>query len=161
MTLTAPYGHDGAYPTLEGVLRHHLDPVASLHAYLRGQAVLPALEVGKPDTAVLDDPDEVARIAAANVLPPQTLTDAEIGDLLAFLGALTDQRRGRRAAGGTRDGAERSRRAALGFDPIFRYPIGFSLLPQARGCLPLALPEDISRQKKISRSRPTAPPRRG
>ncbi|MEL6206267.1 MAG: cytochrome c peroxidase, partial [Pseudomonadota bacterium] len=26
VALTAPYGHNGAYPTLEGMIRHHLDP---------------------------------------------------------------------------------------------------------------------------------------
>ena len=28
VALTAPYGHNGAYPTLEGIVRHHLDPEA-------------------------------------------------------------------------------------------------------------------------------------
>ncbi len=90
VTRTAPYGHDGAYATLDGVIRHHLDPVASLRAYDRTQAILPDLDVPAPDFAILDSPAEVDAIAAANTLPPQTLSDGEITEIIAFLGALTD-----------------------------------------------------------------------
>ncbi|MBO6676717.1 MAG: methylamine utilization protein MauG [Rhizobiales bacterium] len=86
---TAPYGHAGAYRTLEAVVRHHLDPVASLYAYDRSQAVLPALD-GADDWRVMDDPDELAAIAEANQLEPTALTDDEVADILAFLDALTD-----------------------------------------------------------------------
>ncbi len=40
---TAPYGHAGAFASLESVVRHHLDPVASLKDYDPSQAVLPGL----------------------------------------------------------------------------------------------------------------------
>lgn len=86
---TAPYGHAGAYDTLEAVVRHHLDPVASLHAYDRRQAILPALE-GAEDWRVMDDPRELAAIAEANDLEPVSLSDDQIADILAFLDALTD-----------------------------------------------------------------------
>lgn len=89
VTLTAPYGHDGAYAGLEAVIRHHLDPVTSLYAYDISQAVLPPL-AGSPDTWVLDHPAEMQAIAAANELPPNALTDGEIADILAFLHALED-----------------------------------------------------------------------
>jgi cytochrome c peroxidase len=74
---------------LEAVVRHHLDPVASLYAYDRSQAILPTLE-GADDWRVMDDPDELAAIAEANQLEPTALTDAEVSDILAFLDALTD-----------------------------------------------------------------------
>ena len=35
VALTAPYGHTGAFDTLEAVVRHHLDPVSSLYKYGR------------------------------------------------------------------------------------------------------------------------------
>ena len=89
VTSTAPYGHSGAYATLEGVVRHHLDPVASLLAYDRTQVILPDL-ANDTDFRVLDDPDELAAIAAANTLAPIDLTDEEVAALLAFLEALTD-----------------------------------------------------------------------
>ncbi len=87
---TAPYGHDGAYATLDAVIRHHLDPVAGLISYDRKQAILPDLP-GSPDWAVLDDAAEMQAIAAANELAPLALSDAEIAALTAFLGALSDR----------------------------------------------------------------------
>lgn len=87
---TAPYGHSGAYATLDGVIRHHLDPVASLNSYDRTQAILPDLP-NVTDWRSLDDPDALAAIAAANVLAPQSLSDADVADLIAFLEALTDE----------------------------------------------------------------------
>lgn len=86
---TAPYGHAGAYSTLEAVVRHHLDPVESLYAYDRRQAILPALE-GASDWRVMDDPRELAAVAEANDLEPVNLGDDQIADILAFLDALTD-----------------------------------------------------------------------
>lgn len=90
VALTAPYGHAGAYATLEAVVRHHLDPVASLTAYDRSQAILADLP-GAQDWRILDDPAEMAAIAAANELTPVALSDAQVADLLAFLHALTDE----------------------------------------------------------------------
>lgn len=90
ITETGPYGHTGAFATLEAVVRHHLDPVASLYNYDRSQAILPKLE-GVQDWAILDNPAEMAAIAAANVLKPVSLTDTEVEALLAFLAALNDK----------------------------------------------------------------------
>lgn len=86
---TAPYGHAGAYRSLEAAVRHHLDPVASLYAYDRSEAILPVLD-GANDWRVMDDRDEVAAIAEANDLEPTALTDTDVADILAFLEALTD-----------------------------------------------------------------------
>ena len=94
---TAPYGHAGAYATLEGVVRHHLDPVASLYAYDISQAVMPGFQAD--DARVLNDPEEMKAIAAANVLTPQTLSDGEVADIIAFLNALTDPQSLRGALG--------------------------------------------------------------
>jgi cytochrome c peroxidase len=86
---TAPYGHAGAYRSLEAVVRHHLDPVASLYAYDRSEAILPVLD-GANDWRVMDNRDELAAIAEANDLEPTALTDTDVADILAFLEALTD-----------------------------------------------------------------------
>ena len=90
---TAPYGHSGAYATLEGVVRHHLDPAGSVRVYDRAQAVLPDLP-GAEDWRALDDPAEVEAIAAANELAPSSLTDGEVAAILAFLHALTEETTG-------------------------------------------------------------------
>lgn len=87
---TAPYGHAGAYAQLEDAIRHHLNPVKHLTEYDPAQALLPDL-AGVVDTTVMDDPAEVARIAAANELPPSALSNGQVQAIIAFLGALTDQ----------------------------------------------------------------------
>ena len=90
--LTAPYGHSGAYATLEAVVRHHLDPVGSLRAYDPDQAVLPDLPVD--DLRAMRDPAEVEAIAAANELDPMALSDPQVAAILAFLDTLTDETTG-------------------------------------------------------------------
>ncbi|WP_299283902.1 cytochrome c peroxidase [uncultured Tateyamaria sp.] len=94
---TAPYGHSGAYATLEGVIRHHLDPVASLRSYDPSQAVMPGFDAD--DLRVMSDPAEIDAIAAANGLSPQALSDEEVAELIAFMGALTDPQSVRGALG--------------------------------------------------------------
>ncbi|MEC7905810.1 MAG: hypothetical protein VYC82_01150 [Verrucomicrobiota bacterium] len=41
VALTAPYGRSGAHDTLEGAVRHHIDPVRSLKNYDRAKFVAP------------------------------------------------------------------------------------------------------------------------
>jgi cytochrome c peroxidase len=89
--LTGPWGHAGSYNSLESVVRHHLDPVASLNNYDQNHAVLPS----RPDLDLIDfvvQDDDVLRgkIAAANELSPRKLKDSKVDDLMAFLQALTD-----------------------------------------------------------------------
>jgi len=91
VALTGPWGHDGAYDTLEGVVRHHLDPVWSLLHYDPDECVLPSDPTLDPlDFLPMRDPSVVAAIARANELPPSHLTDEEVGLLIDFLQALTD-----------------------------------------------------------------------
>ena len=89
VTLTAPYGHSGAFAALEDVIRHHLDPDASLRAYRLDQAMLPVFP-GADDARVLSDPNAVAAIAQANELSGPVLSDADIAALIAFLHSLED-----------------------------------------------------------------------
>ena len=94
---TAPYGHAGAYATLEGVVRHHLDPVASLRRYDLSMAGLP--DTGGDDLQIAINVDDIENIAAANVLAPQSLSDGDVTDIIAFLNALTDPQSIRGALG--------------------------------------------------------------
>ena len=89
VTATAPYGHSGAYATLDAVIRHHLDPVVALRSYDPDQAILPKIDAPS-DFLVMSDPDQVNTIAVANVLAPVALSEGEINDLAAFLEALSD-----------------------------------------------------------------------
>ena len=112
--ITGPWGHAGAYATLEGVIRHHLDPISGLESYSIGQAVLPSVDLVIEETgegaSLHYDPVNPARladyrkrdgwvqtspplrraIADANELAPRNLTDTEVTDLIEFLKALTD-----------------------------------------------------------------------
>jgi cytochrome c peroxidase len=93
VTLTAPYGHAGAYDTLEAVVKHHLDPVNSLHAYDQQQAVLPSrADLDALDFEVMNDAMRRGAIADANELAPVALSDRQFSDLIEFLHALTDSR---------------------------------------------------------------------
>jgi cytochrome c peroxidase len=114
VALTGPWGHDGAYATLEDVVRHHLDPVRALDAYVVDDDALPPIDrlvetVASGSTlaqsplspsrrtgfmerdAWVQSHDELrGLIARANELEPVALTDDEVADLLAFLECLTD-----------------------------------------------------------------------
>ncbi|WP_223422218.1 cytochrome-c peroxidase [Tateyamaria pelophila] len=88
--LTTPYGHNGAYPTLEGIVRHHLDPVAGLESWTPDTAALPDVPwLEHIDFMVWQDPRELARQRAAVTLAPTALSDEDVSALVAFLGALT------------------------------------------------------------------------
>ena len=91
VALTFPYGHAGAYSTLEAVVRHHLDPVESLENFDQDQVVLPSRpDLDAQDFVVMNESARVAAIAAANELAPVRLKETQIADLIEFLHALTD-----------------------------------------------------------------------
>lgn len=93
VALTGPWGHSGAYDSLEAVVRHMLDPVAGLNSYDRTQAVLPSRpDLEGDDFIVMDDPELVNSIAGASEPLPVVLGDDELESLIAFLHALTDPR---------------------------------------------------------------------
>ena len=90
VALTAPYGHNGAYPTLRAMIRHMADPVATRAAWTPDQAALiPAPWLAKGDFVIRDDRLEMARQARAVELTAVNLNDAEVAELEAFLHALT------------------------------------------------------------------------
>ncbi|MEM6371318.1 MAG: cytochrome c peroxidase [Pseudomonadota bacterium] len=92
VALTAPYGHNGAYPTLEGIVRHHLDPETAFDAWRPEMAALPDVPwLASIDFAVWQDSREMARQRAAVQPRPIGLNDAEVNDIVAFLNALTGE----------------------------------------------------------------------
>ncbi|MEM8823973.1 MAG: cytochrome c peroxidase, partial [Pseudomonadota bacterium] len=89
VTLTAPYGHNGAYPTLAGIIRHHADPLGALAAWTEDLARLPEAPWLAPiDFVIRSDQREMERVASRVDIAPVALSDEDIGDLIAFLGAL-------------------------------------------------------------------------
>jgi len=92
VALTGPWGHNGAYPTLEGIVRHHLDPEAARKAWRPENAKLPEIPwLAAGDFAIAEDRLESVRHAAALDIEPISLGDAEIADIVAFLHALTGE----------------------------------------------------------------------
>jgi cytochrome c peroxidase len=93
VVMTAPYGHDGAYATLEAIIRHHLDPASALERYDPSQARLPSrADLDAVDRIAHADAARRAALAAHNELEPRFLTKGEIAHLVDFLDALSDRR---------------------------------------------------------------------
>ena len=90
VALTAPYGHNGAYPTLEGIIRHHLDPLAALDRWHPDMANLPAAPwLEAIDFVVWDDRLEMERFRRRVDITPRKLTDDEVAALVDFMDALS------------------------------------------------------------------------
>ena len=91
MALTAPYGHAGAYDTLEAVVRHHLAPVKSLYNYDPEQLSMPSrIDLDELDLVVMNDEWRVSQIAERNELDHVSLNNNQFAALMSFLRALTD-----------------------------------------------------------------------
>ena len=91
VTLTGPYGHNGAYAELEDMIRHHHDPLTMLAEYTPAKARLHEVDLEVSDTESLRDFDEMLRIATSVTITPPELEDREIAAIIAFLEALEDK----------------------------------------------------------------------
>jgi cytochrome c peroxidase len=95
VTETGPWGHAGAYTTLEAVIRHHLDPQAALDSYDFNQLEASIISSGQTDDMPVNTQNALDKLAANRLagigsIQIISLTDAEISDLVAFLQTLTD-----------------------------------------------------------------------
>lgn len=92
VALTAPYGHNGAYPTLELMIRHHANPAQARSDWIPEYANLPDVPwLNAVDFLIQEDQREMARQAAAIEMRSIDLSDEDIADLVAFLNALTGE----------------------------------------------------------------------
>ncbi len=88
--LTGPYGHNGAFASLEGIIRHHLNPVASFDHWQPVQAgLVPAPWLAAIDFVIRSDSREMQRVRNKIDIEPVALSDKEIDDLVNFMSALT------------------------------------------------------------------------
>jgi len=83
---TGPWGHAGAYTSLEAVVRHHLNPQLALNQYDWNQLNQPGIQnLGKMKSNTQD---------ALNhwnfALTPQTFSNQQVNQIVAFLKTLTD-----------------------------------------------------------------------
>lgn len=90
VALTAPYGHNGAFPDLEGIIRHHLNPSISLKNWQRDKANLPNVPwLESIDFLVWDDRIEMKRYKQKIDINPIPLSEKEIRNLVSFMHALS------------------------------------------------------------------------
>ncbi|MEM9107811.1 MAG: cytochrome c peroxidase [Pseudomonadota bacterium] len=90
---TGPYGHNGAYADLEGIIRHHLDPQTAFDRWSRDKVALPGDDrLEKVDFAAMQDRRERARVRNAVDIEPIVLDDRDVQHLIAFLNALTGEK---------------------------------------------------------------------
>ncbi|WP_090058735.1 cytochrome c peroxidase [Celeribacter neptunius] len=92
VTLTAPYGHAGAYSDLRAFVVAHLAPGDALMHYEPIHATLSDLppEVAEKDWDVMGNEADVAAILSAIEVEDRTLAADQIDALMAFLAALED-----------------------------------------------------------------------
>ena len=91
VAITGPWGHDGAYNTLEAMIKHHLNAEYSLNQYNTTQAVLPSRpDLDAVDFSVHNDTDSRLDLAVRIEIKPVSLNDRQLLYLIDYLNALTD-----------------------------------------------------------------------
>lgn len=93
VTATGPWGHSGAFESLEAIVRHHLNVEDSVAAFnyqqISQQGIQTTNAVANTQNAV-NQLLENRAVNKENVLRDVNLTDGQVNDLMAFLAALTD-----------------------------------------------------------------------
>jgi len=90
--VTGPWGHAGAYTSLEAVVRHHVDPMQAIREFDTTQ-IDPSISV---DDRIINAQLALAKLNAdiatgrSPVLQTTNLSDEQIDQLVAFLQTLTD-----------------------------------------------------------------------
>jgi cytochrome c peroxidase len=88
--LSAPYGHNGAYPDLKGIIQHHLNPLKEKGLWKQEYVSLPSIQhLNMNDFIIQEDVREMTRQSSFIDIEPIKLSDAEINDLVLFMGTLT------------------------------------------------------------------------
>lgn len=95
VTETGPWGHAGAYTTLEAVIRHHLDPQTAVDNYDFNQLEPSIVSSGQTDEMRLNTQKALDKLATNRLIgilsiPILELTDEQVGYLVEFLKTLTD-----------------------------------------------------------------------
>lgn len=90
---TGPWGHNGAFATLQGIIKHHLDADKSLANYDKSQLILRSDKdfTRERDFIIWQDSREMQRLQNKTNMQPVQLDDQQILQLVHFLSSLTDQ----------------------------------------------------------------------
>jgi len=87
---TGPYGHNGAYRSLEQMIKHHLDPERSRARWQRSDAVLPDVSwLNETDFILLQDKREMQRYNQKLDIERVSISDAQLSAIVSFLKTLT------------------------------------------------------------------------
>jgi cytochrome c peroxidase len=95
VTETGPWGHDGAFTTLEAAVRYHLNPQTAFDNYDINQieaSIVSSGQTADMQANTQNALDTLASNRARRIASIQNvdLTDQQVADLLAFLATLTD-----------------------------------------------------------------------
>ena len=90
VALSGPYGHNGAYPTLERMVRHHMNPAEARDSWHRSDLTLPDVAWFRAaDFMIQSDRFEMARQAFVLDIAIKQADESDIQALVACLHALT------------------------------------------------------------------------
>ncbi|HEX9795204.1 MAG TPA: cytochrome c peroxidase [Planctomycetota bacterium] len=91
LAATGPYGHSGAYTTLDGMVRHHLNAQMAWANYDYSQ-LAPGVQTGDtwPNTQEQLSHLITFRSGGGTTIEDYVFTDAQVADVVAFLLSLTD-----------------------------------------------------------------------
>ena len=100
VSLTSPYGHNGAYPTLKGIVKHHLKPFEMYKRWEPSMANLPKADwLRDIDFIVFSDKREQQRILSKIDIDRVNLTEKEVDAIVNFLYSLTGKSENNRPLG--------------------------------------------------------------
>lgn len=91
VTETGPWGHSGAFSSLESVVRHHLEPEVLSPDFSLVRLKPARADLDATDFLVMTDPQRSAGIASSSQAPSRTLDDEEVRHLLEFMISLRDE----------------------------------------------------------------------
>ena len=90
---TGPFTHAGAYPTLEGAIRHHLDPAQAIDGFdFTATELQPGIQAENAETNTRLALAQLQSLmdSGESALTTADLSDQQVSDLLAFVESLTD-----------------------------------------------------------------------
>ena len=96
VTATGPWGHSGAYESLEGIVRHHLNVEQAVAAFDYSQLSQEGIQTQHASENTQNAVNQLLAnrnaitIENPNILQNVSLTSTQVSDLLAFLETLTD-----------------------------------------------------------------------
>jgi cytochrome c peroxidase len=83
--VTGPWGHDGAYTSLESITRHMLSPLKSISGFDKKQLTQKKIQVKDINKNTLE-----ASLTGLELTSIKNISDKDVANLLAFLKTLTD-----------------------------------------------------------------------